>query len=216
MWNGMFPTFNGLDLIGGGGIITADGRAWFWAGGSDLETGTVFAAPDGRVDSQFTRYLRLPATLAAPPSSSRLQSLSFNKAVQNGSLTGMFRDMFSSKCTQLVLGYHGAYKNHVPTADVAGVYSVSEDSGYTFTIAIDALGVLTGSDTNGCVLLGAVAPSSPARLYFEADIDVSSCGGSSGHYAGIVLPYLSSGGAVDTVFLAVSNPSMAVFRSLAR
>jgi hypothetical protein len=57
-WGGLFPIFNGIDAIGGFGVVAADGDARFWVGDTEMWMGSVLATSNGDVNSRLTRYER--------------------------------------------------------------------------------------------------------------------------------------------------------------
>jgi hypothetical protein len=50
--------------------------------------------------------------------------------------------------------YDTLYKRGASLAAIAGIYSDSDGLGYAETYSIDSLGIITGSDTNGCQFTG--------------------------------------------------------------
>lgn len=68
---------------------------------------------------------------------------------------------------------------------VAGSYMRTTSNGYAMSMNINSMGQLTGSDTFGCVLSGAVTVPDPAHNLYRIDADVSSCGTLDGHYQGL-------------------------------
>lgn len=68
---------------------------------------------------------------------------------------------------------------------VAGVYTRSTSSGYTMTMTIGANGVLTGSDSKGCVFNGTLSVPDPTHNLYAIEATVSSCGSLDGNYRGM-------------------------------
>lgn len=217
-WSGSFPILGGVDIVFGGGIVAADGQANFLIGDGELWTGSVLASPDGAVSSRLTRYFR--ATGAGigglrDPGSPNTAFLGFDAATAGSRLSGEYLGVLSS-CQPVRLGYRDIYLRLASLAVIAGVFTASDDDGYTLTVTIHSDGQLDGSDTRGCVLIGDVTVPDPAKNYYRAAADVSSCGGFSGHYAGAM--WLSDLEPDDNtqLNLALLNGSSAIFRRLAR
>jgi hypothetical protein len=87
------------------------------------------------------------------------------------------------------------YAQALTLADLAGTYSrtttVFLGPISTYTVTIDANGVLTGSHTNGCVYNGAVTIPDPPRNLFKLSVELNNCprsitgsGSMSGSYTG--------------------------------
>lgn len=66
--------------------------------------------------------------------------------------------------------------NDVSLIDIAGNYSSSWSEGsYTRSFAIDADGIISGSDTNGCVFSGTVEPISGVTAIFSITVKADVC-----------------------------------------
>lgn len=66
--------------------------------------------------------------------------------------------------------------NDVSLIDIAGNYSSSWTEGsYTRSFAIDADGIISGSDTNGCVFSGTVEPISGVTAIFSITVKADVC-----------------------------------------
>lgn len=64
----------------------------------------------------------------------------------------------------------------VSLTDIAGNYSTSRAEGsYTRSFAIDADGIISGSDSNGCLYSGAVDPISGMRALFNITVKADVC-----------------------------------------
>lgn len=89
------------------------------------------------------------------------------------------------------------------------------DGAYTIALSIDANGLLTGSDTDGCAFLGTVSVMDPAVNIYGIALDASSCGVFDGAYDG----YGVVGDTVvanDTLTFVVSNANYIIVGELDR
>ena len=106
--------------------------------------------------------------------------------------------------------YDQSFEQSSSTARVQGVYTTNLGTGYTLTIAIDAIGQVTGNDTNGCNLAGTVSTSHPAVDFYDVALDVNSCDASDGHYDGNAALIFDSTGRATELFLSASNANAAI------
>lgn len=228
LWRGQMKSWNpgtGIDSIQIVGLTTWDGSAHFWLQGSRntpdgtaAVIGRVGQAPDGTLLSSLDTLARPPGATGA----SRfiyymgLLTMSLTAAEPRTRLMGglVVRDMeiFGSRplCQPMSLDYDPAYDQPVPLADSAGVYTTADQVGYTMTFTVDPSGSLNGSDTNGCVLNGALSVQDAAHNYLAAGIDVTGCAAVSGHLDGVAVPVRGADGLVSVLYLSVSRDDTAV------
>lgn len=85
----------------------------------------------------------------------------------------------------IALTYEQAqYERGANLSTLAGIWSVSDDSGYALTLTINNDGSVNGSDTMECMYLGtATIPDAAVNVYALA-LDISSCGSRNGSYTG--------------------------------
>jgi len=218
-WGGLFPIFSGIDAVGGGGVIAADGQAHFLVGDSEVWIGSVLGSMDGAVSSALVRYYRATGEGIGGvknPGSPNTAFLGFGAANAGSSLAGAYMSVLSN-CQPLHLAYNDVYRRSASLGVIAGVFTASDDNGYALTVTIHSDGQLDGSDTQGCVLIGIAAVPDSARNYYRAVADASSCGAFDGHYSGAM--WLSDLGASNDnaqLNLILSNETSAIFRSLTR
>ena len=128
-------------------------------------------------------------------------------ATCNSCLAGMARtDLRDFKLLRIT---HQALERLSDVAALQGIYTTNLGTGYTLTITVDASGLVTGTDTNGCSLHGQVND-------YDLALDVSDCGDSSGRYDGKTA--LIPGGAdrATELFLSASNADTAIGWRLSR
>lgn len=218
-WGGLFPVLGGVDAIGGSGVVAADGAAFFTVGNSELWVGSVLALEHGSARTALTRYAR---PITGGPGGPRndgdplRETLVFDRAVTQTTLSGAYVGALSN-CQDLALSFDDRYLRPASLAAIAGVYTASEEDGYALTVTIHADGQLDGADTQGCVLLGAVAVPDATRNIYRAIADASSCGNLNGHYQGMMsLRDLATSGDNLSLDLALSAPDTAIFYRLSR
>lgn len=89
------------------------------------------------------------------------------------------------------------------------------DAGYTLTLSIDATGLLTGADTDGCVYNGTVTVLDPAVNIYGLDVTASTCGPFTGVYDGYGVVGDTTV-ANDTLTFVVSNAGFIIVGELDR
>ena len=153
--------------------MAADGAARFWVGDGEMWIGSVLASSSGAVSSKLIRYeRRAGGGPGGPkgPGSPGSEALGFDTAAAGATISGMYESALSS-CQPLSLAYSDVYLRPASLATAAGVYTVSDGSGYSLTVTIHSDGQLEGSDTLGCVLIGSVDVPDPAVNYYNAVAD---------------------------------------------
>ena len=199
--------------MGGYGVVGPDGEAGFEIGGGEFWAGSVFSTDSGAVQSTLTRYTRLDgapggaSNAGIPPVGTKL---SFDTAVAHQSLYGGYQAPLSN-CQDLTLRFDDSYLRPASLDELAGVYTTSDENGYTLTVTIHEDGSLDGSDTPGCILIGNVQVVDPAKNFYRATVDASTCGSLDGHYEGFVTQLTS-----PSLLLAVWKPDAAIFDVLSR
>ncbi len=88
----------------------------------------------------------------------------------------------SASVSGRILGFSAtkmSSQNSVTLTDIAGNYSKTwENVSYTRSFSIDSDGVISGSDTEGCVYSGAVEPISGMNTLFNVTINAEVCANS--------------------------------------
>jgi hypothetical protein len=92
---------------------------------------------------------------------------------------------------------------------VQGNFTTFLANGYTLAISIDAMGRLSGADTNGCSLRGQAVKSRTANL-FDVRLDITSCGARDGRYLGEAALLPASGDRAAELMLSTSNADAAI------
>lgn len=89
------------------------------------------------------------------------------------------------------------------------------DGSYSLSLAIDARGAISGSDTDGCVYGGLLSLIDPTRNLYRIAVNASSCGAADGSYTG--LASVTDGTRLnDTLLFSASNPNRVLFGALGR
>jgi hypothetical protein len=96
-----------------------------------------------------------------------------------------------------------------------GTYTTYLSNGYTLTVTIDADGVLSGSDTNGCLLQGHVSAALGASVA-EVTHAVTGCGVRNGRYRGLAAALVDKTTGAQGLLLATSNADSAIGWRLTR
>lgn len=138
----------------------------------------------------FTQQ-QMPLAFGHPPTAPALRhtpadSRSFDgDLVERESIEGTFFHNGAGNTTAQ-LSYDSNYETGSSLIALSGMYSGSDPSGYALTYEISPSGVVSGSDSTGCMVMGtANSPNSAYNLY-AFELDFSSCGGSGavGQYFG--------------------------------
>jgi hypothetical protein len=104
---------------------------------------------------------------------------------------------------------HQALERPSGVAALQGIFTTNLGTGYTLTINVDASGLVTGIDTNGCSLNGQVKD-------YDLALDVSACGESNGRYDGKAALIPGSTERAPELFLSASNADAAIGWRLSR
>ena len=104
---------------------------------------------------------------------------------------------------------HQALERPSGVAALQGIYTTNLGTGYTLTITVDASGLVTGTDTNGCSLHGQIND-------YDLALDVSACGDSNGRYDGKAALIPGSADRATELFLSASNADAAIGWRLSR
>ncbi|MGB5259922.1 MAG: hypothetical protein WBO34_05295 [Gammaproteobacteria bacterium] len=129
------------------------------------------------------------------------------------SLTGNFSTSYGSIGT-FNLAYDPVTDRGSSLATTNAVWSATNGL-YTITLAIDINGMITGSDTDGCVYNGAGSIIDAGKNIYRVNITVTSCGVLNGTYDGYG-SVLDNVIANDTLIYAVQNANYLLYGSLTR
>ena len=109
-----------------------------------------------------------------------------------------------------VLAFVSTYERSASLTTVAGVYS---DQSNTLSLSVNSDGIVSGSDTNGCVLNGTFAVARSDRSYYLASVDVDNCA-AAGRYEGVAFLLDANGGRNNELVLSVANAEHAIWQQL--
>lgn len=194
------------------GIVTADGQARFFSTtngdqffGTVPTTGTAVTATLTGIAPPNTPWPDL--TLSAP------FTLNITATAQT-SLTGSYSGGGDQGTFSFT--YQPIYERASSLAMVAGVYSGSPNDDLT-TIAIDANGVVTGSDSYGCVYNGTVTVPNSAANYYDVSITATTCGPNDGTLTGLAtLGDVSATSQNNVLIFQVNNGNVVITESLTK
>jgi hypothetical protein len=165
----------------------------------------------GKIGAGQTAYAMCDTCLAGEPVTDsykfKVISVQANASV---SASIVADNIFGTSTVGFGVPYDKSFEKPSSTATVQGVYTTNLGTGYTLTISIDAAGQVAGNDTNGCNLAGNFSTSHPAVNYYDAALDVTSCGSSDGHYDGNAALIFNNAGLATALFLSASNASAAI------
>lgn len=117
----------------------------------------------------------------------------------------------SSSRTQIDVDYDQSYEADSSLATIAGMYSATDGSGFALTYTIDANGVLSGSDTDGCVASGEVRIIDGQYNMYRFVLDFSACptSGAQGSHHGVGSLLDGGSGTIDTLLFSALAESAA-------
>ncbi|MFP5506604.1 MAG: hypothetical protein ACLGH6_10425 [Gammaproteobacteria bacterium] len=153
-------TFNVIGLIYGNDLRFVSVDAGVLYEGTLTITGTSFTATTTNID------INGGGAFATSTLSGTIVTAS--------SITGTFTSSNGSSGS-FSLAYDPITTRGASLATTDANWSASDGMGYTMTLSIDANGLLTGTDTDGCVFNGTVAVLDPAVNIYGIAVDVSLC-----------------------------------------
>ena len=157
------------DATGQSVWMTTDGRVW---SGQLPMTGTQFNAT---MAGHMYPGSRFPDGSAYGPS-----SMMFN--YDNGAWTGQYTGGGDTGTFNTTMS--SMWNRPATLATLAGTYTRTTSIGYTMTMSIATDGVITATDTRGCVINGAVTVPDATRNLYRLNATVTSCGVLNGTYQG--------------------------------
>jgi len=92
----------------------------------------------------------------------------------NGAITANFNFTYDA----------AIYQKDSSLALISGNYSASDDEGYVVTYSINTAGIITGSDTDGCLMNGDVELLDTNYNMYRLKIVVTNCGELNGNFRG--------------------------------
>jgi hypothetical protein len=177
VWQGTLtsPTTGQASLVGltnatGQSVwMTTDGRVW---SGQMPLSGTQFNATMAGYMYPGSRF---PDGSAYGPSSMMFSYVdgTWTGQYTGGGDTGTFNVTMSSM-----------WNRPATLAMLAGTYTRTTSIGYVMTMSIATDGMITASDTRGCVISGTVTVPDANRNLYQLDATVTSCGVLNGTYGG--------------------------------
>lgn len=190
-------------------IITPEGKLFFLPTPFEMFVGTV--SDDSTPLVEATNYAEGPIANLAWNATSGGEALQIG-AVTTKSHLSLIWDRSPGICHlgSATLDYNAPlYERPASLAIAAGVYTNGE-----LTLAVNADGVVTGSDMSGCVLNGSATVAQTDRNYYPTGVDVDSCA-AAGHYEGVVVVGGDRNGGHDNrLTFAVANAKHAIWRVL--
>lgn len=204
IWNGTFTEtgFSEADLLG----FVINGKFYFISLGRD----TVY------VGTYSVNY----SSLNASASLYQINEEIFGGADITGTVTeestmdGSFTTSYGSFATFSLTYDTDATDRGSSLLATDGVWSQTVDSD-VLTIAIDLNGIITGSDTAGCVYNGDVSVIDLSKNIYLFDITLTSCGIFNGTYSGygVISDDVSAN---DTLTYVMENENFLLYRSLTK
>jgi hypothetical protein len=149
--------------------MTTDGRVW---SGQMLVAGTQF-------EVTMAGYM-YPGSRFPNGSAYGSSSMMFNYG--NGAWTGQYSGGGDAGTFNVAMS--SMWNRPATLATLAGTYIRTTSIGYTMTMSIATDGVITASDTRGCVINGAVTVPDATHNLYQLDATVTSCGVLNGTYQG--------------------------------
>ena len=194
VWEGTF-TENGVGTFSLTGIIEGNQMRFISTDGGAIYGGTISVS--GTSFTATTTNIQIGGTVFA---TANLTGTVTTKSTISGTFTSS-----TGSTGSFSVSYDPVTEKGSSLATTDGIWTV----GSTTAIAIDSTGALTGSDTTGCVYLGAVSIIDPAVNIYDLSVSVSSCGIYDGTYAGYVV--ITDNISPNDTLVFVANNSNFVF-----
>jgi len=196
------------------GVVAQNGRAFFFAPNQgDIYAGTVNETND-TVTGPLTAYA--PVGYQFPDGSS-VTSLSINaNTVPQSTLSGTFSG--GGESGTFTLGFVSSYEESSSLSKIAGTYTYTQTTSTstdTLSITVDSTGLVTGSDSTGCVYNGQVSLIDSSKDAYDVTATITSCGALNGTYKGVAA--LTKNVTVDdTLLIGIYNPTTAIAQAMTR
>ena len=149
--------------------MTTNGRVW---SGQMPTTGTQFNAT-------MAGYM-YPGSRFPDGTNYGMSSMMFNYG--NGAWTGQYSGGGDAGTFNVTMS--PMWNQPASLGTLAGTYTRTTSIGYTMTMSITTDGVITATDTRGCVINGAVTVPDASHNLYQLNATVTSCGVLDGTYQG--------------------------------
>jgi len=149
--------------------MTTNGRVW---SGQMPTTGTQFNAT-------MAGYM-YPGSRFPDGTNYGISSMMFNYG--NGAWTGQYSGTGDAGTFNVTMS--PMWNQPASLGTLAGTYTRTTSIGYTMTMSIAADGVMTATDTRGCVINGTVTVPDPTHNLYQISATATSCGVLNGTYHG--------------------------------
>ena len=200
VWEGTF-TENGVGTFGLIGIVEGNNMRFISTDAGAIYVGTISVS--GTNFTATTTSYAIGGTVFATADMSGTVS---TKSTLSGTFTSS---------TGATGSFSLAYD---PVTDKGSSLAVTDGNwtvGSSTVISIDSTGLLTGTDTTGCVYLGNVSIIDPAVNIYDLSVGVSSCGVFDGTYAGYIV-ITDNVSTNDTLVFVANNSNYIVINYLTR
>jgi len=203
IWGGTFTEtgFGTADLLG----LMINGESYFISNGADTVYAGMYTVSGSSISANANIYNINGGFIGT----ANIAGIAVTEAALNGS----FSTSYGSTGT-ISLAYDPITDRGSSLATTEGIWSLTRGA-YTLTLAIDINGMITGSDTDGCLYNGNGSVIDPSKNIYRVDTTVTSCGVFNGSYSGygVVSDDVSVN---DTLTYVVNNASYLLFGSLTR
>lgn len=188
-----------LDSIG---LVSEAGQIFFLTG-SDLSIGTVSTSGSNFTGS-LTEYYSAGGFASGTIAGTFTARTSLSGAATFNSVqTSTFN-----------FNYENIHERDSSFATISGTYSLTSGT-YTETYTVDTDGVITGSDTDGCVFNGQVSlPNTDYNIY-GVSVTASNCGDANGTYTGLAA-LVDDTTTNDTLIIGAKGSTYAIAGSIPR
>tara|TARA_R110002072_G_C7958528_1_gene533739 strand:- start:1117 stop:1839 length:723 start_codon:yes stop_codon:yes gene_type:complete len=202
IWTGTV-TLTDTTELGAIGLASEAGKIFFLSGG-DLSIGNVATSGTNFTGSLIEYY--------ADGGNSASGSISGTFAART-SLTGS-ATFNSVQTSTFSFNYESIHERDSSFATISGTYSLT-DGGYTETYTVDADGLITGSDTDGCVFNGQISLPDTNYNIYGVNITASNCGDANGVYSGLAA-LVDDTTTNDTLIIGAKGTNYAIAGSIPR
>jgi len=178
IWRGSVTTQSGATFPSIG-LVSETGDLRLITEGSDQTSGTV-TVTGTTYTANLRSYVPFGFFTFTPPVHGSASGSINKRSALSGNIS-----LHNAATSSFSFVYDSIYERDSSLAAIAGNYSKSDGAGYTVTYSIDAAGVFTGSDTNGCMLNGNVELLNTDFNMYKVSVIVTNCDETNGHYFGL-------------------------------
>jgi hypothetical protein len=168
IWSGNVSSIDGTNPVQSIGVVAENGRFFFFSS-LEFDVGT-FVTSESSFTSNVKAYVTDTETFAT------VNGVISGSFIEREQISGTSRFEDGTPGSTFLYNYDPTYETPSSLSSIAGIYSRSnEQETYTETYTIDATGLVTGSDTEGCITNGVLTLIDSRYTVYEIQLTISVC-----------------------------------------